>query len=297
MAQTGARSVSASIQDLEITRVFDAPRELVWKAWTDREQAVRWWGPRGFTLPCYEIDIRPGGRWRVCMRAPDGEAHWAHGVYKEIVENQRLVYTWAWEKGRQDEKLVTVKFADLDGKTKVSFHLTGLATAEDRDAHREGWTETLDHLASYLRTGNGEPDDAARIRALLDERVDAIREKNVDRLTAHLAPDVVAFDLVQPLEHLGAAGVEQRARDWFASFQGPIDYEVRDVDITASGDVAFSHCLAGVRGTRAGGEKIEMWWRSTICYRKVEGEWQITHEHDSVPLDMTSGKALVNLRP
>jgi uncharacterized protein (TIGR02246 family) len=297
MAQTGARSASAASQDLEITRVFDAPRDVVWKAWTDREQAVRWWGPRGFKLPYYEIDIRQGGKWRVCMRAPDGEEHWAHGLYKEIVEHHRLVYTWVWEKGRQDEKLITVKFFALDGKTKLSFHLTGLATTADRDAHREGWTETLDHLAEYLRTGNGEPDDEAQIRALLDSRVEAIRAKDLGRLMAHQAPDVVAFDLIEPLEKVGSDGVRQRAEDWFASFEGPIDFEIRDVEITAGDDVAFSHCLAGVRGTRPDGERVEMWWRSTLCYRKAEGEWQITHEHDSVPVDMESGKALVDLRP
>ena len=296
MAQR-AGSTASRAQDLEITRVFDAPRELVWKAWTDPEQAVRWWGPRGFTLPFHELDIREGGQWRVSMRTPEGEEHWAHGVYKEIVEPRRLVYTWVWEKGRQDEKLVTVTFADMDGKTKLAFQLNGLATAEDHDAHREGWTETLDHLAEYLRTGNGESDDEVQIRALLDARVEAIRAKDLDRLMAHQAADVVAFDLVEPLEHLGADGVRRRAKEWFASFKGAIDFEIRDVEITADGDVAFSHCLSGVRGTKAGGVKIEMWWRSTTCYRKVEGVWRITHEHDSVPFDTETGKALVDLRP
>lgn len=296
MAQR-AGSAAVRTQDLEITRVFDAPRELVWKAWTDPEQAVRWWGPRGFLLPYHELDIRPGGKWRVSMRTPEGDEHWAHGVYREIVEQHRLVYTWIWEKGLQDEKLVTVKFAEMDGKTKISFRLTGLATAEDRDAHREGWTETLDHLAEYLRTGNGESDDEVKIRALLDARVAAVRAKDLEKLMAHQATDVVAFDLVKPLEHVGAEGVRRRAKDWFASFEGPIDYEIRDVEITAADDVAFSHCLSGVKGTKAGGEKIEMWWRSTVCYRKVEGKWQITHEHDSVPFDMETGKALVDLKP
>jgi uncharacterized protein YndB with AHSA1/START domain len=136
--------------ELVITRVLDAPRELVWKAWTDPESAAKWWGPKGFTLPHYEMDPRPGGAWRVCMRSPEGEDHWAHGVYKEITEPERLVYTWIWEKGRQDEKLVTVTFAPQGAKTMLTLHQVGFDTVEDRDDHQKGWSEVLDRLAEHV---------------------------------------------------------------------------------------------------------------------------------------------------
>jgi uncharacterized protein YndB with AHSA1/START domain len=147
------KTSSAAKPELVITRVFDAPRELVWRAWTDPAAAVKWWGPKGFTVPDYKTDSRPGGAWRVCMRSPEGEDHWAHGVYREIVEPERLVYTWVWEKGARDEKLVTVTFAE-DGptKTKLTLHQAAFETVEDRDEHREGWTESLDRLAEYVRS-------------------------------------------------------------------------------------------------------------------------------------------------
>ena len=138
---------------LVITRVFDAPRDVVYKAWTDPESAAAWWGPKGFTLTHREIDVRPGGRWRVCMRSPDGVDYWAQGVYREFKAPERFVYTWAWEKpegkpGR--ETLVTVEFAAQGDKTKMTFRQAEFETAEDRDSHRGGWSESFDRLAEYL---------------------------------------------------------------------------------------------------------------------------------------------------
>jgi uncharacterized protein YndB with AHSA1/START domain len=88
-------------QELVITRVFDAPRELLWKAWTDPERLMRWWGPKHFTSPFCEIDLRVGGKYLNCMRSPEGQDFWSTGVYKEIVPMQRLVCTdcFADEKG------------------------------------------------------------------------------------------------------------------------------------------------------------------------------------------------------
>lgn len=140
-------------RELIITRVFDAPRDLVFKAWTDPERAARWWGPKGFHLTHCEMDVRPGGRWRVCMHSRDGVDYWVQGAYREIVEPERFVYTWAWEKpegkpGR--ETLVTVELAEQGRKTKMTFRQAEFETVEDRDSHRSGWTESFDLLAEYL---------------------------------------------------------------------------------------------------------------------------------------------------
>ncbi|MEP6995317.1 MAG: SRPBCC domain-containing protein [Acidobacteriota bacterium] len=140
-------------RELVITRVFDAPRELVFKAWTDPESAKRWWGPKGFTLTHSEMDVRPGGRWRACMRSPEGVDFWIQGVYRDITPPERFVYTWAWEKpegqpGR--ETLITVEFAEQGNKTEMTFRQAEFETVEDRDSHRGGWTETFDRLAEYL---------------------------------------------------------------------------------------------------------------------------------------------------
>jgi uncharacterized protein YndB with AHSA1/START domain len=140
-------------QELVIERVFDAPRRLVFRAWTAPEHLVRWWGPHGFTLPSCRMDFRPGGAFRCLMRSPEGTDHRLRGVYREIVEPERLVFTFAWEdeEGRLGhETLVTVTFADHGGRTKLILHQAVFESVTARDSHREGWTETLERLAAYL---------------------------------------------------------------------------------------------------------------------------------------------------
>ena len=91
-ARSNAATESAE-RVLVIERLFDAPRSLVFKVWTHPEHLMRWWGPHGFTLPSCRIDLRPGGVWRFCMRSPEGNNYWQQGVYREIMEPERLVFT------------------------------------------------------------------------------------------------------------------------------------------------------------------------------------------------------------
>jgi uncharacterized protein YndB with AHSA1/START domain len=147
------QTTDSAQRELVVTRVFDAPRRLVFRAWTDPAQAARWWGPRGFTTISCEMDVRPGGAWRRCMRAPAGTTHCGRGVYREIVEPERLVFTYAWEDAAGhpgDETLVTVAFAEQGSKTKLTLRQSGFATVEARDSHREGWSSCLERFAGYL---------------------------------------------------------------------------------------------------------------------------------------------------
>lgn len=141
--------------DLTITRVFDAPRELVFDAWTDPDQLVKWWGPTGFTGTSCTVKLAEGGRWRFCMRnSADGVEHWAGGVYHEIKRPERLVFSFAWEEPKGTpghDTLVTITFDDRDGKTEMTFHQAIFQTVEDRVGHEGGWRETFDDLASYLK--------------------------------------------------------------------------------------------------------------------------------------------------
>jgi uncharacterized protein YndB with AHSA1/START domain len=136
--------------DLEITRVFDAPCELVFAAWTQPDHLASWFGPQGFTCSAVTVDARPGGRWRACIRSPEGEDHWMHGVYREVSAPERLAFTFAWE-AQEQETLVTIGFADLDGKTEMTFTQTGFPTAAERDGHHEGWTSAFDDLTGFIR--------------------------------------------------------------------------------------------------------------------------------------------------
>jgi uncharacterized protein YndB with AHSA1/START domain len=140
---------------LVIERTFDAPRDLVFKAWTGPERMAQWTGPRGFTMTSWEMDARPGGSYRMSMRSPDGVEHRVRGIYHEIVENERLVYTWAWvdEKGQAGhETLITLTFADSGEKTRLTLHQAVFESESARDAHRGGWDSALDCLVEYLAT-------------------------------------------------------------------------------------------------------------------------------------------------
>jgi ketosteroid isomerase-like protein len=136
-----------------------------------------------------------------------------------------------------------------------------------------------------------------QIRALIDERVKAVRDKDARAAVAAIAPGIVIFDVVNPLRRIGSEENEQRAQDWFASFKGPIGFEIRDLSITAGDDVAFSHALHRYSGTTTDGTKIGMWVRATACYRKLDGTWTIVHEHQSVPFDPRTGAAALDLNP
>jgi uncharacterized protein (TIGR02246 family) len=139
--------------------------------------------------------------------------------------------------------------------------------------------------------------DEAQIRALLDERVRAIHEKDVETLVSAVAPDVVSFDALPPLQRIGAEAVRARAEEWLGWYDGPVGYDIRDLRITAGDDTAFASYLYRVTGTMNNGSKVDMWVRSTVCLRKTDGDWLIAHEHTSVPFDAESGKAALDLAP
>ena len=140
---------------LKIERVFDAPRDLVFKAWTEPEHMSRWWGERGFKSTVIKNELRPGGAYRIHMLGPDGD-HWTQGVYREVVPPERLVMfgSWADAKGNptRPETMLTLLFEDLGEKTKLTLHHAIFESVTARDAHNSGWTSALDCLAEYLST-------------------------------------------------------------------------------------------------------------------------------------------------
>jgi uncharacterized protein YndB with AHSA1/START domain len=157
MASQSSAAAQAAEQVLVIERIFDAPRDLVWKAWADPARMVRWLGPRGFTSNVIKMDPWLGGAYRFHMRSPEGVDHWVQGVYREIVERERLVYTWMWTDGQGNptgpETLVTVNFAEHGNeKTKLTLRQSGFESVAARDAHQQGWDSCLDRLAEYLPT-------------------------------------------------------------------------------------------------------------------------------------------------
>lgn len=140
-------------------------------------------------------------------------------------------------------------------------------------------------------------DNEEQIRSLMDDWVRAVRAKDADRLISRHAADVMMFDLINPLRSAGADATRTRVEQWFSSFQGPLGFELRDLTIAADDTVAFCHSLNQVKGTKTDGTPLEMWWRATVCFRRRDGRWVVTHAHSSVPFDMTSGKASLDLEP
>lgn len=148
---------STADREITITQVFDAPRELVFNAWTDPKRIVQWWGPQGFTTTIHEMDVRPGGVWRFIMHGPDGVDYPNKVVYSEIVKPERLVYDHG-EKGRSGFFHMTVNFAEHGKKTRLTMQMLFESVAErDRVVKEynaiEGGKQTLERLAQHLAKG------------------------------------------------------------------------------------------------------------------------------------------------
>ena len=160
----GTRNIMANEeQELVLTRVFDAPRELVFKVWTDPKHVAQWWGPHGFTNPVCELDLRPGGAIRIHMRGPDGTVYPMTGVYQKVVPPERLVFTSAALDANGNpmfEVLTTVTFAEESGKTKQILRahvIKRTAQAAPYLAGMEaGWTQSLERLTAYVATQSKE---------------------------------------------------------------------------------------------------------------------------------------------
>ena len=156
----GTSSSTTETPELLITRIFDAPRELVFQAWTDPEHLRRWESaPIGFTVTTEKSDIRPGGEYKVCMRSPEGVDHWLQGVYTEVIPPERLSFTHAWLRADGTpgvETQVTLTFVDRGNRTEMTLHQTGFDTVSSRDGHNGGWNSTFDRLAGYLASMNAQ---------------------------------------------------------------------------------------------------------------------------------------------
>ena len=168
---TAASKPTATIPDFVISRVFDAPRDLVWKAFTEPERMRHWWGPKGFTVIAAKMDLRPGGTYHYGLKAPDGSAIWGKFVFREIVAPKRMVFinSFSDEAGGTTrhpmhaawplEMLSSFTFEDEPGgKTKVTVRWAPYNATHDecktfdtlRESMQQGWTGTMDQLANYL---------------------------------------------------------------------------------------------------------------------------------------------------
>ena len=153
-------------KNIIITRIFNAPVTVVWKAWTDPKHIMQWWGPKNFTSPTCKIDFRVGGKYLYCMRSPEGQDFWSTGTYREIIPLKKIVCTDSFsdEKGNivpasqygmgDDfplELQVTLLFEEQDGKTKFTLEHAGMPAGEMSEMTSAGWNESFDKLDSILK--------------------------------------------------------------------------------------------------------------------------------------------------
>ena len=139
--------------------------------------------------------------------------------------------------------------------------------------------------------------DEADIRQLIDRLVEAVRTMDLDSVKPIYAPDIVSFDIVPPLQHVGAEAKWKNWVDVFTAYQRPLGYQARDLTVVVGDDVAFGYSLNRISGTLKNGNSTDYWVRWTACFRKIDGSWLIAHDHVSVPLDVQSGRALLDLKP
>jgi uncharacterized protein (TIGR02246 family) len=218
----------------------------------------------------------------------DGESH---GLSVFLRDGDNVFHTYSAYARGTDLLVGTYNYLDM----------TALGRQEDWEEPRGrsdgpfmAWLRRHDE---YHGTA-GQENDEGRVRELIAEWAAAVRAKDVDRVIAHYAEDVVSFDLAPPLQYAGREALRKSLTEWFSTFRGPIGYEFRDLSITAGGDVTFCRSLNRISGRRTNGEETDVWVRATMGFRKVGGRWLIAHEHASVPLYMDGReKAAIDLKP
>lgn len=139
--------------------------------------------------------------------------------------------------------------------------------------------------------------EEAAIKRVIESGVEAIRAKDLDGVMSMYAPELVSFDIVPPLQYVGTDAYRKQWKEVFSSFPGPINYEITDLSITVGDDVAFAHSFNRLSATLSNGQKVGNWLRWTACFRKIEGKWLIAHMQASVPVDLATGKAVLDLKP
>jgi ketosteroid isomerase-like protein len=137
----------------------------------------------------------------------------------------------------------------------------------------------------------------SEVRALLESWSEAIRTKDIDRLMSLYSPDIVYFDVVPPLQYTGSAAVRGNFLRWFDGFKSSIGQEIRDLNISVSGDIAVANMLHRTSGTLKDGREVGYWVRATVCCQRSDHRWLITHEHVSLPVDFKSGRVAMDLVP
>jgi uncharacterized protein (TIGR02246 family) len=215
----------------------------------------------------------------------------SHGLSVFLRDGGTIFHTYSTYARGTDLLVGTYNYLDM----------TALGRQEDWEEPRGrsdgpfmAWLRRHDEYDGIIVPPSGE----AAVREVIADWAAAVRAKDVDRVVAHYAADVVSFDLAPPLRYAGREALRKSLSEWFPTFQGPVGYEVHDLSVTATHDVGFCRSLNRITGTRTNGEKTDVWVRATIGCRRAGDTWLIAHEHASVPFYMDgSDRAAIDLKP
>ena len=144
------KSAAGAQKEVVITRVFHAPRRLVFAAWSSAEHLKQWWGPNGFSVPEATVDFRAGGTFDLCMRGPDGVDYWMRGAFREILPPERIVFASIIDERAKQEIVTTVTFAEAGGRTTLTVRQTVPVNPMMARGQKQGWTESLERLAARV---------------------------------------------------------------------------------------------------------------------------------------------------
>lgn len=288
-------------REIVIVRLFEAPRELVFRNWIDPEHVQEWFAPDGYTTTHCRIDARPGGAWRVEYRSSRGEPYIEHGRFLEVSAPERLVFSLTQEHagGRGRETVVTVSFAQFGALTEMHFRQTGFDSAEWRGGNAEGWMECFRKLATHFAAQHSTPASTAEreLRALFSAWSQASVERDLDASMAPIADHVVSYEHDAPLQYVGAATVREVCRRGLDAAHGDFRWDVPDLQIVVRGDIAVTWGLNRMRGHAPGQPEVTSWSRGTRVFQKIDGAWKLIHQHVSFPCDPETMTALPDLRP
>lgn len=273
---------------LHIERVFDAPRALVFAQWILAEHLGAWFAPAGFDVVDCRVDARPGNAWRVVYRSAAGARWTEHGTFLEVIAPERLRFTLVNENERGEVTLrseVEITFREQDGRTIMAFSQTGFASDGQRDVIRAGWSACLAKLDQQLASER-------ELRALFSAWFLASERKDLDASMAPIAADVLSYEHEAPLSYQGVEALRATCAVGFARAPETFRWDVPDLRIVVRGDVAITWGLNHMRGPG-----VEMWSRGTRIFQKIDGRWQMIHQHVSFPMDPATGAVRVDLAP
>jgi uncharacterized protein (TIGR02246 family) len=208
-----------------------------------------------------------------------------------------LAKCWPFSSERPHFEIETL--LESDGVVSATYRCTSSSRPSFRNTElfrfRDG--EVVEIAVYFGRDGVAMENADRPLRRLIEDRSEAVRTKDAQRAAEHVAEDAILFDVVDPLRRIGKAAFLTRAQEWFDTFAGEIGFEIGELTITAGDDTAFHSGLNHLDAKTKEGVRFEMWWRSSVGYRKIDGRWWIVHEHNSVPFDPATGRASLALRP